>query len=70
MVMQMTGNKRDKVFGLFRYFPDKLNSALKNIREDVVNELCEIRLRSDNPIVFVFADGGSLITDCGRLSRF
>lgn len=70
MVMQMTGNKRDKVFGLFRYFPDKLNSALKNIREDVVNELCEIRLRSDNAIVLVFADGASFITESGRLSRF
>ncbi len=59
-------NKKDNIGSLLKYLPPIFASAA----EKDLGELCEIRLRAEKPVAFVFPEQTNFITPTGRLTNF
>lgn len=70
MVIKMTDRKEENLKTVCRYLPLKLCSALEKLPSDRVQKLCEIRIRADKPVVLIFTDERTFITESGRLTVF
>ncbi len=63
----MSNEKTENLNTIIRYLPEKMKKALLNLG-DKINDLCEIRLRINSPIVLILTDGRSFLTQSGRLT--
>lgn len=63
----MSNKKTENLNAIIRYLPEKMKNAFLNLG-DKTNDLCEIRLRINGPIVLVLTDGRSFLTQSGRLT--
>ena len=66
----MYGQKSDNLCAVLKYLPDKLSSVLNRIEKNKVEDLMEIRLRTNLPVVLVFADEMAFITSSGRITQY
>lgn len=62
--------KSESLRSVLRYLPDNIVSVLNGINNDLVAELCEIRLKADLPVVLVLTDKLLFITSSGRLTEY
>ena len=70
MVIEMIGLKTDSFKCVCRYLPEHIRSVLVSLDEEVINDICEIRLKADMPVVIVFTDKICFITTNGRITGF
>ncbi len=56
--------------GIVKYLPEKLKLSLNGLNDEKIEELYEIRLKSEQPVVLVFADEKQFVTDTGRITPF
>lgn len=63
----MSNRKKENMNAIVRYLPEKLRKALLMI-EETSDELCEIRLRADCPVVLVFIKSKGFFTQSGRFT--
>lgn len=62
----MRHDKKDILDVLLKYLP----SVFAAVFEKGADDICEIRIRADKPVVLVFADRTEFITRSGRLTSF
>lgn len=62
----MRHDKKDILDVLLKYLPSVFAAAFEKGADDI----CEIRIRADKPVVLVFADRTEFITRSGRLTSF
>lgn len=55
---------------IMKYFPEKLRLALSGLSSKKAEELYEIRLKSEQPVVLVFSTEKHFVTDSGRVTDF
>jgi len=70
MVMKMTDRKEENLEQVCNFMPPKLSVPLLAIGKEKMHRLCEIRLRSEKPVVLIFTDERLFITKSGRLTSF
>lgn len=66
----MNHKKTENFRIVLKYLPERLSCILKEMNGDNVSELCEIRLKSGLPVVLVFTDKMSFITESGRFTGY
>lgn len=66
----MTDRKEENLKNVCKYLPPELGSALKKLSCERIRKLCEIRIRADKPIVLIFTDERTYITESGRTTAF
>lgn len=62
--------KAQNLSEIIKFFPEKLKSALSGLNEQKADQLYEIRLKSEQPVILVFSAEKYFLTDSGRLTRF
>lgn len=62
--------KASNLSEIIKYFPLKLRLALNGLSNEKAEELYEIRLKSEQPVVLVFSSEKKFFTDSGRLTDF
>lgn len=70
MVIEMNVKKKDILKKICNYLPESLSSAVMNLENEMIDELCEIRIKSDKPVILVFSENICFITVTGRLTNF
>ncbi len=55
---------------IMKYFPEKLRLALSGLSDKQTEELYEIRLKSEKPVILIFSNEKQFVTDSGRLTHF
>ncbi len=62
--------KASNLSDMIKYFPEKLRLALSGLCDKKAEELYEIRLKSEQPVVLVFSTEKKFLTESGRLTDF
>lgn len=62
--------KTSNLTDIIKYFPAKLRLALSSLSDKKTDELYEIRLKSEQPVVLVFSEEKNFLTDSGRVTGF
>lgn len=70
MVIKMSNRKIANIRTISRYFPERLCKAFTSMEQSLLSSVCEIRLRASMPVVLVFNDNKSFLTDSGRITQF
>lgn len=70
MVIEVKNEKIAIVEEVMKYLPERISEAIYNLDKQKIDKLCEIRFRSDLPVVLVFTDCQRYITDSGRITSF
>lgn len=70
MVKTMNNQKNAIIRSVSEYLPSDISSVLLSLDSERVQKLCEIRIKSDLPVVLIFTDGVYYITHGMRLTRF
>lgn len=66
----MTCRKEENLKSICRYLPVKLSTVLEKLGTERAEQLCEIRIRADRPVVLHFTSESSFVTVSGRLTSF
>lgn len=70
MVKLMNNQKNAIIRSVSEYLPSEISSVLMSLDSERILKLCEIRIKSDLPVVLIFTDGPYYITQSMRLTRF
>ena len=62
--------KRENLSRILKFLPAKLSTVIDNAIKDSTDDLCEIRLKRDSPVVLIFTQCRKFITSGGRLTSF
>ena len=67
------GENMDKLFlnnfnYIISYLPLRLKKVINNLNNEVINNIQEIRIRAESPVVLILTDNNYFITDKGYLS--
>ncbi len=66
----MINRKIENIRSVRRYFPEKLRNAFNSLDHNLLESLCEIRIRVSLPVVLVFSDCKCFLTESGRITQF
>lgn len=66
----MNTYKRENLMGILKFFPRSLSSVIEKSVGDKADDLCEIRLKRDLPVILIFTKSRNFITNAGRLTSF
>ena len=53
---------------IISYLPLRLKKVINNLNNEVINNIQEIRIRAESPVVLILTDNNYFITDKGYLS--
>lgn len=70
VVIKMTDLKTERLKKICGFLPENLSEILLALDESTASRLCEIRIRSEKPVVLNFTDESRFITESGRLTAF
>lgn len=68
--MKMNVNKKENIKNIAKYFTENLNNVIKNLNDEQIADLCEIRIREEQPVVLNFTSAFRFVTCSGRLTQF
>ncbi len=66
----MSDRKTDNFGFVLGYLSEKLRKPLEKLGDKEVTQLCEIRLRANQPVVLVYTHGKCFLSESGRITTF
>ncbi|MBP9989517.1 MAG: hypothetical protein KBT46_08465, partial [Ruminococcus sp.] len=70
MVIKMNVTKKENLQNIIKYLTPEIVTALENLSGSQIEDLCEIRIREEQPVIFIFGSSFCFITLSGRLTQF